>query len=273
MTAQVGVIGCGNMGAALIRGMLKGRRIDPKKLMAWDSDARKLERVSRALHFRRARSNRDVAGAAVILLAVKPQQMEEVLKEIRPCLTHRPLVVSIAAGIPIRWIEDLLGPSVPVVRMMPNTPALVGAGIAAIAAGRAAGAKDVKRAQEIFECVGEVVRVPEKWMNAVTAVSGSGPAYFFYLMEQMVEAGVALGLSREVALKLVIETAHGAAALARVSDEDASTLRSKVTSKGGTTEAALRVFARLGVGRAIQAGVRAAAARARQLGGKGGRNN
>ncbi len=262
---RIGVIGCGNMGAALIRGMLKARLVPPGRIVAWDSDRKKLGRVARSFGIQAAGSNREVAKAPVLLLAVKPQQMEEALKEIRPVLTRRSLLVSIAAGIPIRWIERKAGRLARVVRVMPNTPALVGAGMAALARGRSAGRQDLRTAEKLFRCVGETVLIPEQWLDAVTAVSGSGPAYFFFLMEQMITAGTRLGLSRQTARRLVLQTARGAAALAMASKEAPKVLRARVTSKGGTTEAAFRVFEEAGLGRILRAGIRAAAQRARRL--------
>ena len=261
----VGVIGCGNMGGALIRGMLKARLIPPSRIVTWDPRQQNRSRVVRSFGIRSARSNREVAKAPVILLAVKPQQMEEVLEEIRPVLGHRPLLISIAAGIPIRWIEKKVGRSPRVVRVMPNTPALALAGISAVAKGRSATGRDLQTAVRIFGCVGEVVRVPEGWIDAVTAVSGSGPAYFFHLMEQMIEGGTRLGLSKEAARRLTLQTALGAAKLANESKEDPRLLRARVTSKGGTTEAAFRVFERAGLSRILRAGIRAAARRAKEL--------
>ncbi len=262
----IGVIGCGNMGSALMFGMLKKHFRTASEITSWDPDKRKLNRVTQSLGIRKAKSNVELAqGVRIILLAVKPQQMEEVLDEVRPALTHRPLLISVAAGIPIRWIEKRVGQSIPVVRVMPNTPALVGFGVSAIAPGRSARSIHLKAAQQIFKSVGEVVRVPERWMDAVTAVSGSGPAYFFYLMEQMIQAGLELGLSKKVARHLVIETALGAAELARRAGEDPEDLRVRVTSKGGATEAAFRVFARRHLGEVLRSGIRAAAARSKEL--------
>ncbi len=264
---KIGVIGCGNMGAALIRGMLKSRFIAGSRMIAWDPDRTKLKAMARSCGLQAARSNAEVAAAHVVLLAVKPQQMDQVLREIRPHVAHRPLIISIAAGISTRWIERRIGRSIPVIRVMPNTPALVGAGISAVAGGRHATQSMLKITEQIFHGVGEVVRVPEKWINAVTAVSGSGPAYFFFLMEQMIQTGVRLGLSREAAHRLVVETAEGAAILAKTVGADPKVLRAKVTSKGGTTEAAFKVFTRRQLGKILQQGIRAAAKRAKELGG------
>lgn len=249
------------MGAALVRGVLRARVIPEARILCADADARK----KRALKVRAARSNAELAKASqVILLAVKPQQMAEVLGEIRPRLAHRPLLISIAAGIRTDWIERRTGRRCPVVRVMPNTPALVGAGISAVAAGKKAGAGHLKEAERILGAVGDVVRVPERWMDAVTALSGSGPAYFFHLMEQMARAGTELGLPAGVARRLALATALGAAALA-AQGEDPAALRAKVTSKGGTTEAAFRVFERARLGNTLRAGIRAAAKRAKEL--------
>lgn len=268
MKTKIGVIGCGNMGQALIQGMLKSRFVSASAVAVWDADSKKLARVVKSFRVRRARSNGEAAGSRIILLAVKPQQMGLVLREIRPHLAHRPLLISIAAGISTGWIEKKIGGRrIPVVRVMPNTPALVGVGASAIAPGRKATAGSLKMVERIFHCVGDVVVVPEKWMDAVTAVSGSGPAYFFYLMERMIRAGVSLGLSPEAASRLVLQTAFGAAVLASSAGEDPAELRARVTSKGGTTEAAFKAFEKAGLGAILEKGIRAAAARAKELGG------
>ncbi len=262
---MIGIIGCGNMGQALIRGMIAGRRMRPGQVGTWDPNRRLLGEVGRRFKIRAVRSNTELAEKSRILfLAVKPQQMAEVLAEIRPHLAHRPLLISIAAGTPTAWIEKRLGRGIPVVRVMPNTPALVGKGISALAAGRRAKHAHLVQAERLFRSVGKTIRVPERWMDAVTAVSGSGPAYFFYLMEQMIAAGVELGLSSEVARALVLGTSEGAAALAGM-DPDPAGLRARVTSKGGTTEAAFRVFSKKKVGENLRAGIRAAARRAKEL--------
>lgn len=261
----VGIIGCGNMGSALIQGLLRKRLVPARRVVAWDSDESKLRTIKRRFGIRTARSNQEAARCAMVLLAVKPQQMLEVLKEIRPHLRTRTLVISIAAGIPTRLIERIVGRTVPVIRVMPNTPALVGAGISAVARGHAAREKDLKVAEKILGVVGEVIRVPERWMDAVTAVSGSGPAYFFFLMEEMIQAGRELGLSPSVVRRLVLQTAVGAARLAKDSQEDPSDLRARVTSKGGTTEAAFRVYEKAHLGEILRRGILAAAQRAKEL--------
>ena len=262
---RLGVIGCGNMGAALLRGIVGARVVPPERVLCSDAAAARARALARSLKVRAARSNAELTRASdVIVLAVKPQQMAEVLAEIRPHLTHRPLLISIAAGIRSGWIERRTGGAAPVVRVMPNTPALVGAGISAVAPGRRATAGHLKTAERILGAVGEVIRVPERWMDAVTAVSGSGPAYFFHLMEQMARAGTELGLQPEVARRLVLATASGTAALA-ARGEDPAALRAQVTSKGGTTEAAFRVFDKARLGKTLRAGIFAAAKRSKEL--------
>ncbi|MBI3318726.1 MAG: pyrroline-5-carboxylate reductase [Candidatus Omnitrophica bacterium] len=263
--ASVGVIGCGNMGSALIRGMLEGRVFPASRIRAWDPQGSRLKGLARAWGIRPASSNREAARSAVVLLAVKPQQMGQVLSEIRPHLGHGPLLVSIAAGIPTDWIEARAGGSIRVVRVMPNTPALVRCGVSALARGKGATSKDLRTVEKIFGGVGKVVRVKENLMDAVTAVSGSGPAYFFFLMEQMIQEAVRLGLPREAAQRLVTETARGAGELALQSGESPELLRARVTSKGGTTEAAFRFFARRQLGEILRKGIRAACRRAKQM--------
>lgn len=265
MKLSVGIIGCGNMGSALARGIVEAGLLPGGRIVAYDAEAGKAKRLAAKLKAKAGRSARDAAACSVVLLAVKPQQMHEALTEIRPHLGHRPLLISVAAGIRTDWIQKRAGRNVPVVRVMPNTPALVKKGISAIARGKSAGPKHQTLAQRIFESVGEVVLVDEGSMDAVTAVSGSGPAYFFYLMEQMERAGLWLGLPSSVARRLAVATAQGAAELAVRSGEDPQALRARVTSKGGTTEAAFKVFEKKGMGKALHEGIRAAARRAKEL--------
>lgn len=183
-----------------------------------------------------------VDGADIVLLAVKPQQMPVVLEAIAPRITRRHLVLSIAAGITTSVIEKFLTRGVPTIRIMPNTPALVGAGAAGVSRGRYATVRHENMARSILETVGIVVSVPEKLMDAVTAVSGSGPAYVFYLAEAMKQAGIELGLSATVADQLVRQTIRGAGLLLAQSPDEPQVLRQRVTSPGGTTEAALKVL-------------------------------
>lgn len=260
MKPSIGIIGCGNMGSALVLGLRKAGY----PVLAYDADPKK-RRAVRRLGARIAESNGDLARKTrSIFLAVKPQQMDGVLKELRPRLHAFSLLVSIAAGISTRWIERRVGNGIHVVRVMPNMPAQQGKGMSVVCAGSRASSRDLVAVKKWFSTVGAVETVPEKWMDAVTAVSGSGPAYFFFLIEQMSQAGRELGLPRAQALTLAVRTAEGAARMA-LTGVDPAVLRAAVTSKGGTTEAAFRLFEKRGFGKIIREGVQAAARRSKEI--------
>ena len=204
-----------------------------------------------------------VADAAIIVLAVKPQILETVARQIAPALVDQ-FVVSIAAGVPIRALETWLGADRPIVRCMPNTPALIGAGITGLVANRSVSTSQRTSATELLAAAGEVVWFEsDAELDAVTALSGSGPAYFFYVIEALAEAGARLGLRPDVAKRLTIVTAAGAAAMAV--DGDPATLRERVTSPGGTTERALAILAEQSLPATLDAAVRGAFHRSREL--------
>ena len=205
------------------------------------------------------------ARADTLLLAVKPQDMVAALNEIAPALPPGRLVISVAAGITTAVLEKHLPAETAVVRAMPNTPALVGQGMTAIAAGTHTLEEHLDRAETLLRSVGEVVRVPEKHLDAVTALSGSGPAYFYLVAEAMIEAGVLLGLPRPTAERLVTQTAVGSAAMLRDSGDHPTLLREAVTSPGGTTAAALRELERHGLRSAFADAVEAACRRSAEL--------
>ncbi len=243
MTKLIVFVGGGNMGEALISGLLRSTHWKPSQIIACDVRHDQLANLQLRYKVRASADNRwAVRQAGIVLLAVKPQQMKHVLEELGPVVRRKHLVLSIAAGITTSFIEGFLAKGVPVIRIMPNTPALIGQGMAVIARGRFARHAHERTARGIMETVGKVVSVPEREMNAVTAVSGSGPAYVFYVAEAMTEAGVKMGLPAQVADQLVRQTIKGAGALLAQSNEDARTLRERVTSPGGTTEAALKVM-------------------------------
>ncbi|MFH1038390.1 MAG: pyrroline-5-carboxylate reductase [PVC group bacterium] len=264
---RIAFIGAGNMGEALIRGILAQGLFSPRNIMAADPDENRRGTVARDLGIRVTGSNREAAGFAdIVLLAVKPQILDLVIEDISPVLTEKHLLISILAGVTTRRLEERLGGQIPVVRVMPNTPSLVGAGIAAICAGRYAGPGALDTAEEILKAAGTVIRLPEELIDAVTAVSGSGPAYIFLFTEALARAGRKLGLSREQADTLARKTVSGAGKLLEESGRSPEELRRNVTSPGGTTEAALQTFRRLGFDTVVEEAVAAACRRAKELG-------
>jgi pyrroline-5-carboxylate reductase len=202
----------------------------------------------------------------VVLLAVKPQDMRALLTEIAPHLRPGTLVVSMAAGITSGLVEELLPAGTHVVRVMTNTPVFVDEAMSAISPGSHAGPEHLQTVEDLLTPVGKVVRVPESQQDAVTALSGSGPAYFFFLVEAMIDAGILLGLPRTLAADLIVQTALGAAVMLRDSGEHPVQLREAVTSPGGTTIAAIRELERHGVRAALIAAIEAAHARSVELG-------
>ena len=234
----VAIIGAGVMGETLLSGLIRGGR-DAADLLVGE------KRPERAAELRerygvRVVANTEAAAAETVVLVVKPQDMADVLGEIAPHLRPGQLLVSLAAGIPTRAIEKHIPDGVAVVRVMPNTPALVDEGMAAISAGSHCDDAHLATAEELPSATGRVVRVPEKQQDAVTAISGSGPAYLFFVVEAMIEAGVHLGLPRTTATELVVQTVVGSAKLLRETGTHPTVLREQVTSPGGTTAAAIR---------------------------------
>jgi len=254
-------IGGGNMAAALIGGLIR-RGIAPAHLVAADPGADALARLAREFGVRTCADNVEaVHDAEVVVIAVKPQQIRAVCLALAPALTHKPLVISVAAGIPHAALSRWLGSGVPVVRTMPNRPALNGFGATGLYAPPAVGAAHRALAESIMAAVSATVWVDhESQMDTVTALSGSGPAYFFLFMEALEAAARERGLPAEVAHQLTLATAYGAARMARDSSDSLAALREQVTSKGGTTAAALAVLDAAGL-RAIVAHAVAAADR------------
>lgn len=261
--ATIAFIGAGNMARSLISGLLAtGYRVDA--IHASDPSPEQREAIAQLgiqVHEDNAVALKD---ASVVVLAVKPQVMSQVVTPLP--LQAQQLVISIAAGVPIASLERWTTPTQPIVRCMPNTPALLRAGITGLYANNAVSDAHRKRAEDILGAAGETVWVTEEGqLDAVTAVSGSGPAYFFYLMEAMIAAGESLGLSREIAAQLTLETAYGAALMARQPGADPAVLRRNVTSPGGTTERALNILEAADTRKTIAAAVEGAALRAAEL--------
>ncbi|MCC5953146.1 MAG: pyrroline-5-carboxylate reductase [Acidimicrobiia bacterium] len=255
------VIGGGRMGEALVRGLLEAGT-DPATVAVVEVHETRRQELTERLPGVDVRS--DVGDADAMVLAVKPDQIVSVCAGLGDAAPAR--VLSIAAGVTLGTLEAVLPPTTAVVRAMPNTPSLVGCGAAAVAGGQRASDDDLAWAEEILGSVGTVVRVPEHLLDAVTGLSGSGPAYLFVVAEAMVEAAVLAGLSRPVAETLTAATLEGAGRLLAESDDNAAALRAAVTSPGGTTAAGLRALEAGGVRAAVSDAVLASAARAGELG-------
>jgi pyrroline-5-carboxylate reductase len=259
-------IGAGNMADALIRGLLARGVRRPGEVLATDVSPERREAMAARHGIRTSADNAAACeGADWVVLAVKPQVLPDVLKALAGRLSPAARVLSIAAGIRTAKIEDALGGAPRVVRAMPNTPALVGRGASALCAGRHARPADLDEAERLLSAVGLVVRVGEDDMDAVTALSGSGPAYVFVLVEAMLAAAARMGLEPATARALTRATVAGAAELLAPDDADPSELRRRVTSKGGTTEAALRVLDDRHVLESIVQAIRRAQERSREL--------
>lgn len=264
----LGCIGAGNMAEAIVRGLLNNDTLSANDIFVADLAEDRRALFANQLGIAATDDPSAVAAAcSILILAVKPQQMDNCLATIAPSVSPDTLVISIAAGLSTSYFEAALGePTRRVVRVMPNTPMLVGDGMAVLCAGSCATEDDVDRAQTLFAASADTLVVEEAHMDAVTAVSGSGPAYVFYLVEAMLRGGVEAGLSEQQATHLATVTCRGAAALLCNSDDSPETLRRKVTSPGGTTEAAINTMDTAGVNRAIRQAIQAAADRSRQLG-------
>jgi pyrroline-5-carboxylate reductase len=260
------VLGAGKAGEALIAGVLSSGWREPGEIVATARHQERVDEIVSRHGVRGTLSNSEaVHGAGVVVVGVKPQDIEGLLMEISDVVTSDQTVVSIAAAIPTALIESHLSDRVPVVRAMPNTPMTVHEGMAGIAPGAYAEEEHLVRAEEVLGSVGRTVRVDEGYMDAITAVSGSGPAYFALLAESMIEAGILLGLSREVSTELVVQTMLGTAKLLRDGKMHPVELREAVTSPGGTTIAAIRELEQAGVRAAFLNAIQAAMTRSKEL--------
>ncbi len=265
INSKIGFIGSGNMAEALIKGLLEKAAIAKGRVLASDISASRRRYIQAKYKIKTVSSNLSVAkNCNIIVLAVKPQNITNVLAGIYKEINSNKIIISIAAGIKIKYIEKNL-PACRILRAMPNAPALAGVGTTALCRSRLATPGDYDIAKRIFAGAGNVFEVNEKSMDAVTATSGSGPAYFFLLIDAMINAAVSSGLDRKTARKLAISTAYGASKLAFDAQEDMGELIKRVASKGGTTEAALKVFQKHGFSRIVNNAVRAAVKRSKEL--------
>lgn len=263
---KLGIIGGGVMGSALASGVITAGLVSPSAITMADVSEACRQQLSEKLGVNVTPDNRTaVDGADVVILAVKPFIVEAVLKDIGPQLSPSQTLVSIAAGVEIRDIEDSLTGLIPVIRVMPNTPALVGAAASAYARGSSAGDSDASRAEAVLGAVGTVAEVPERLLDAVTGLSGSGPAYVFLVIEALADGAVRMGLPRDVAVKLAAQTTLGAAKMVLETGSHPAQLKNMVTTPGGTTAAGLFALEEGAVRASLQRAVQAATDRACEI--------
>ena len=259
------LFGAGKLGEALLSGLLRAGRT-PEEIVVVERSLERAEYLLERYGVRSVPVAEAVSHAHTLIVAVKPQDVGALLDQLAPLVEPGQLVVSVAAGIPTKYYEQRLAQGVPVIRVMPNTSALVDEAMSVISPGEHADEKHLAAAEALLEPVGKVRRLPEAQQDAVTALSGSGPAYFFFLVEAMIDAGILLGISREVAADLIVQSALGAATMLRDTGQHPVQLREAVTSPGGTTIAAIRELERHGVRAALIDAIEAARDRSVELG-------
>ena len=267
LTKKVGVIGAGKIGSAIVRGIIQAGLVTKENVIASDVSEALRQAISRELDVKTTTDNRELCDFAdIIFLAVKPQIVDAVAREIGKKLGTAKLLVSVAAGVPLTRIETNLQPGARVVRVMPNIACVVGAGAAGYAPGAHATAEDLENVGMLLNSFGIGMAVEEKDLDAVTGLSGSGPAYVFLFMEALADGGVQMGLTRETALKLAMQTVYGAAKMALDSKKHLGELKDEVTSPGGTTIAGLYAMEQRGFHGAVMDGVVSATKRSQELG-------
>jgi pyrroline-5-carboxylate reductase len=270
MEAQrIGFVGAGNMALALLRGLLRAGCVTKEQIRISDVDQAKCEQCRAAYGVGVAESNQELARwSSVLILAVKPQSLPNALRDSAPSLNPNALVISVAAGVRSSSLADALPPGTRLIRAMPNTPALVGAGVTALSATPTASAEDMLLARSLFDAVGRTVIVDEGHMDAVTGLSGSGPAYVMVIIEALADGGVRAGLARDTALLLATQTVLGSAQLLLDSGEHPAQWKDRVTSPGGTTSAGLAAIEAGRLRHTLALAVEQATRRARELGAK-----
>ena len=264
---KIAFIGAGNMSEALLAGVLAAKSALPQSIFATDVSKARLDIFEKTYGVHVGSNNDEaVKWASVVLVAVKPQVLVQVLKDVKKTSWKSTLVISVAAGVPIQKIASCLPPSVPIIRAMPNTPSMVLHGATALASGKGVTKEHLTIAEHIFEASGKVVTIEERLMNAVTGLSGSGPAYVYVMIEALADGGVRMGLPRNVALTLAVQTVLGTAKLVSESGEHPGVLKDRVASPGGTTIAGLHVLEQGGIRATLMNAVEAATKRSEELG-------
>ena len=263
---MIAILGAGKMGEALASGLLRAGVVGPGEIVAAARRDDRAKQLRDGYGIEVTTAPEAAVRAQTLVIAVKPQDMAALLDEISPVVTPAALVISVAAGITTAFIGSKLKGDVPVVRVMSNTPVLVDEAMSVISPGRHAKEEHLRRAEELLRPVGKVLRIPEAQQDAATALSGSGPAYVYFLVEAMVDAGILLGMPRSEALEMVKHAVYGAATMLRDSGEHPVLLREAVTSPGGTTISAIRELERHGVRAAVLSAIEAARDRGRELG-------
>ncbi|MEE8124813.1 MAG: pyrroline-5-carboxylate reductase [Nitrospirales bacterium] len=264
---KIAFLGAGNMAEALVAGILKAKQTQPNNIFATDISPMRLESLEKGYQIQVGSNNLEaVRWADVIILCVKPQVMSDVSSEIHTSLSPKQLVISVAAGYPMSRIQKHIGPNIALVRAMPNTPAVIQEGVTALAGGEGLSSEFLHIAQRIFESVGKVVIVDEKLMDAVTGLSGSGPAYIYLIIEALIDGGVQVGLPRAVAHVLAVQTVVGAAKMVIETGMHPALLKDRVTSPGGTTMAGLQQLENGGIRATLIEAVEAATHRSVELG-------
>jgi pyrroline-5-carboxylate reductase len=261
------IVGTGRIGEALLRGLMGSSWVDPAQVICTDNREERCEELRREHGVRAISDNREAVEAAdVVLVALKPQVLLDVIGEVGASFHPGQTVISVAAGITTAAIQDVIPGEVPVVRVMTNTPVQVDEAMSVVSGGTHAGERDLAVAEEILRHVGRVIRMDEVHLDAVTALSGSGPAYFFLLAEAMIDAGILLGLPRDVSTELIVQTMVGSATMLRDTGLHPVELREMVTSPGGTTISAIRELERSRVRAAFLDAIEAAKLRSEELG-------
>lgn len=267
MSKKVSFIGAGNMGEAMIKGLIASGR-QAKTILAWEVDKDRLGSICRKYKVKRAKNLTEALSAEAVVVAIKPQSIDGLLADISSTgMKKLPLIISIAAGVKVKKFRDALGSGAKVVRVMPNTPALIGEGVSAFFAGPGVRGKYLNLARSVVSALGPCYRVAdESLIDAVTGLSGSGPAYVFVMIEAMADAGVKMGLPRDLALSLAAHTVAGAARMVIETREHPASLKDKVASPGGTTIAGLAELERGGFRAAVIDAVEEATLRSREMG-------